>query len=115
MPELANGLAWKARVVKHICDRDAVAPPSDGVIGVAATRQFVTLEFWVRPPNDSPISIWMSSSVARAIPSHGMRREFDSLLIYQFDSDWRSWLARLLDMEKVVGSNPTSETTLLWA
>ena len=83
MPELANGLAWKARVVKHICDRDAVAPPSDGVIGVAATRQFVTLEFWVRPPNDSPISIWMSSSVARAIPSHGMRREFDSLLIYQ--------------------------------
>ena len=27
MPELANGLAWKARVVKHICDRDAVAPP----------------------------------------------------------------------------------------
>ena len=28
------------------------------------------------------------------------------------DSDWRSWLARLLDMEKVIGSNPISETTL---
>ena len=39
-----------------------------------------------------------------------MRREFDSLHIYHFDSDWRSWQARLLDMEKVVGSNPTSET-----
>lgn len=71
MPELANGLAWKARVVKHICDRDAVAPPFDGVDSVAVTRQFVTLESSVRPRVDAPIcpqthgcnqQIWGNSS-----------------------------------------------------
>lgn len=55
-----------------------------GVTGVAATRQFVALKFWVQLPGNSPISQWTSSSVARAEHSHCSGREFDSLLVYHF-------------------------------
>ena len=45
-------------------------------------------------------------------PSHGKSHRFKSCIVYHI-SDWRNWLARLLDMEKVIGSNPISETILL--
>ena len=80
----------------------------NGVTSVAETRQSVELKFWVQLPGNSPIDEQLNG---RAVPSHGMCWESDSLLIYHI-SDWRSWLARLLDMEKVIGSNPISETTL---
>ena len=43
--------------------------------------------------------------------SHGKSHRFKSCIVYHI-SDWRSWLARLLDMEKVIGSNPISGTIL---
>ena len=54
MPELANGLAWKARVVKHICDRDAVAPPFDVVFGRVVRRLVVTEEIAGAEPARQP-------------------------------------------------------------
>ena len=56
-----------------------------------------------------------SPNLVRAAPSHGEGSGFESQGNDYSDFDWRSWLARLLDMEKVVGSNPTSKTTLYFS
>ena len=54
MTELANVLAWKARVVKHTRGRNALSPPFDVVFGRVVRRLVVTEEIAGAEPARQP-------------------------------------------------------------
>lgn len=55
--ELANRLRWKrSGLIAHARSERVLSANFDGVTGVAETRQFVALKFWVQLPGNSPIS-----------------------------------------------------------
>ncbi len=86
---IGNAPHWKCgSLIGIVRSSRTLSEFQDGVTGVAETRQFVALKFWVQLPGNSPT---FPRPMVRAAPSHGEGSAFESLGKDQFDSDWRSW------------------------